>query len=95
MLESFGAVDKLQNFASGYGRAFYRRSVGVNARRIVLERVKRYRVGDTWSFGDETVRPFWAGKELGWQISDVSPSTERPPRSQALTGSYLRAEPLQ
>lgn len=73
MLESFGALDKLQNFVSGYGRAFYGRSAGANARRIVLEKAKRYRVEDTWSFGDQTVRPFWAGKELGWQISDVNP----------------------
>lgn len=72
MLESFGALDKLQNFVSDHGRAFYRRSAGANARRIVLAKVKRYRVEDTWSFGDATVRPFWAGKELDWEISDVS-----------------------
>lgn len=70
MLESFGALDKLQNFVSGYGRAFYRRSPGANARRIVLEKVKQYRVEDAWSFDDETVRPFWAGKELCWQIAE-------------------------
>ena len=89
MLESFGALDKLQDFVSNYGRAFYGRSAGANARRIVLERVKRYRVDDTWTFGDETVQPFWAGRELDWQISDVSPPTmER--RQQALTSTIHR-----
>lgn len=80
MLESFGALDQLQNFVSDYGRAFYRCSAGANARRVVLERVQRYQVDDTWTFGDETIRPFWAGKGLGWQISDVSPSVIARPR---------------
>lgn len=77
MLELFGALDKLQNFVSDYGRAFYRRSAGANARRIVLAKVKGYRVEDTWSFGDATVQPFWTGKELGWQIIDVSASMKQ------------------
>lgn len=72
MLGSFGALDKLQNFVSDYGRAFYRHSAGANARRIVLAKVERYRVEATWSFGDTTVLPFWTGKELEWEISDVS-----------------------
>lgn len=87
MLESFGALDKLQHFVSGYGRAFYRRGAGSNARRIVLEKVQQYRVEDTWSFGDETVRPFWTGKELGWQIHDVGPYAVTP-QSIADPGMY-------
>lgn len=72
LLESFGALDRLQNFVSNYGRAFYGRKAGANARRIVLDKVNNYRMEDTWTFDDESVRPFWGGKELGWQISDVS-----------------------
>ncbi|KAF9221928.1 Dihydroorotase [Gyrodon lividus] len=72
ILESFGALDKLQKFVSNYGRAFYRRPPGANARRVMLQKVKGYQVEDTWSFGNESVRPFWAGKEIGWKISDVS-----------------------
>jgi len=70
MLESFGALDKLQNFVSSNGRAFYRCPPGANARLVVLQKVKGYQVEDVWSVGNETVRPFWAGKEIGWKIID-------------------------
>ncbi|KIJ70344.1 hypothetical protein HYDPIDRAFT_105051 [Hydnomerulius pinastri MD-312] len=71
MLESFGALDKLQNFVSDYGRAFYRRPPSANARRIVLQKVKGIKVEDTWVIGNVSVTPFWAGKEIGWRISDA------------------------
>jgi dihydroorotase len=70
MLQSFGALDKLQNFVSYNGRAFYRYPPGANARRVVLQKVKGYRVEDVWTVGNETVRPFWGGKEIEWQIID-------------------------
>ena len=69
MLESFGALDRLQNFVSGYGRAFYKRPPEANARRITLRRVNGIKVEDTWRVGGDHVVPFWAGRELGWEIS--------------------------
>lgn len=71
ILESFGALDRLQGFVSDYGRAFYRQPAGANARRIILGRVKGIRVEDTWPLGGDCVVPFWAGKEIGWEISDA------------------------
>ncbi|KAI6151833.1 Dihydroorotase [Pisolithus tinctorius] len=71
-LESFGALDRLQGFVSDHGRAFYGRPAGANARRIVLRRVQGIRVEDTWPLGGDRVVPFWAGKEIGWEIGDVS-----------------------
>lgn len=70
MLESFGALDRLQDFVSNYGRAFYRRPPGANARRIILRKVRGIKVADTWPVGDDRVIPFWADKELEWGISD-------------------------
>ena len=68
LLESFGALDKLQGFVSDNGRKFY----GVPAKEG--EKVKLRRVegggkvpGLLRGEGAEVV-PFWAGKELGWEI---------------------------
>ncbi|KAH7887978.1 Dihydroorotase [Phlebopus sp. FC_14] len=71
ILESFGALDRLQNFVSSNGRAFYRRPPSAKARRITLQRVQGLKVDDTWVIGDESVTPFWAGKEIGWKIYET------------------------
>lgn len=69
LLESFGALDKLQGFVSDNGRKFY----GVPAKEGEVVTLRRTPKG-----GDKVpglirgegaeVVPFWAGNELGWEI---------------------------
>ncbi|EPQ59378.1 Dihydroorotase [Gloeophyllum trabeum ATCC 11539] len=69
LLESFGALDKLENFVSGFGRAFYGRPITKETEsRVVLKKVSGKKVADRWALGQESVVPFWAGKELDWEI---------------------------
>lgn len=69
LLESFGALDKLEGFVSGHGRKFY----GVPAKEGDVLRLKRTTEGKgvvpglIKGDGVEVV-PFWAGKQLGWEI---------------------------
>ncbi|KDQ64670.1 hypothetical protein JAAARDRAFT_28309 [Jaapia argillacea MUCL 33604] len=68
LLESFGALDKLNGFAGGLGRRFYGRQG--KGETVVLRRVEGEgkKVQEEWKVGEESVVPFWAGKELGWEI---------------------------
>jgi dihydroorotase len=69
LLESFGALEKLQGFVSDNGRKFY----GVPAKDGEVVRLRRVEAGGgkvprlIRGDGAEVV-PFWAGKELGWEI---------------------------
>ncbi|KAK4687902.1 hypothetical protein P7C73_g2200, partial [Tremellales sp. Uapishka_1] len=73
LLEGFGALDKLEGFVSGNGRRFY----GIEAekgRELVLRRSPDGEgkvVGVLRGAGGVEVVPFWAGKELGWEIVDA------------------------
>ncbi|TYJ53169.1 dihydroorotase, homodimeric type [Cryptococcus floricola] len=69
LLESFGALDKLEGFVSGHGRAFYKVSAKAG------QEIKLRKTGEEEGFvrgtfkGDGVeVMPFWAGKRLGWEI---------------------------
>jgi dihydroorotase len=70
LLESFGALDKLEGFVSKNGRAFYKKEVvsteGVND----MVRLRRCRVGvaTKYSLREAEVVPFWCGKDLEWEI---------------------------
>jgi dihydroorotase len=68
LLESFGALDKLQGFVSDNGRKFY----GLPAKEgeeVVIRRAKGGEKVPGLIRGDGAeVVPFWAGKELGWEI---------------------------
>jgi len=68
LLESFEALDKLEGFVSGNGREFY----GVPAKKgqeLRLRRVEGKRVPSVLrGEGGVQVVPFWAGKEVGWEI---------------------------
>ncbi|KAI0081822.1 Dihydroorotase [Panus rudis PR-1116 ss-1] len=66
LLESFDALDKLENFASGFGRAFYRKEA--SGRKVTLRKTTGKVVEEAWVLGSEKVVPFWAGKELQWEI---------------------------
>ncbi|TFK55872.1 Dihydroorotase [Heliocybe sulcata] len=69
LLESFGALDKLENFTSGYGRAFYERPVIKETEtRVTLRKVQGKKIAKKWALGQESVIPFWAGKDLNWEI---------------------------
>jgi dihydroorotase len=73
LLESFGALDKLQGFVSTFGRRFYREEVAGKAGVDVGLRkvVGGFKVPESYSSttgGGESVVPFWAGKTIGWEI---------------------------
>ncbi|KAH7930017.1 dihydroorotase [Leucogyrophana mollusca] len=69
LLESFGALHRLQDFVSGFGRRFYDRPARHGVSPIVLKRVKGVKIESKWPLGDDdSVIPFWAGRELGWEI---------------------------
>ena len=66
LLESFGALDKLESFVSTNGRAFYRKPARAGEK-VVLRRAKA-KVQEVLTQGEDSVVPFWAGKELNWEI---------------------------
>jgi len=71
LLEDFGALDRVEGFVSKFGRAFYGREIGGERAelRVVVRKVEGgRRIEDKWVMGEENVVPFWAGKELQWEI---------------------------
>jgi dihydroorotase len=68
LLDSFGAIDRLADFTSNFGRDFYQVPASPGAPKVVLEKVQGVRVQTEYSNGEKTVVPFWAGKDLEWQI---------------------------
>ena len=69
LLDSFGALDKLEGFVSTHGRAFYKRPVSESDAPVVLHRVSKKVVGiEGYGSGATHVVPFWAGKEIKWEI---------------------------
>jgi dihydroorotase len=71
LLESFGALDKLEGFVSTFGRAFYKRGVDVDSHsKVVLQKTVAGKalIDDRYVLGDNTVVPFWAGRDMGWKI---------------------------
>ncbi|RUP49075.1 dihydroorotase, homodimeric type [Jimgerdemannia flammicorona] len=77
ILDSFGALDRLQGFACEFGKRFYGvvEKDGHGGRTVTLKRTS-FAVPQTYNFeadvvvGTEAggVVPFWAGKEVGWRI---------------------------
>ncbi|KAI0306916.1 Dihydroorotase [Multifurca ochricompacta] len=73
LLESFGALDKLEGFVSKNGRAFYKKEVTADDAMVLLRRrnsntntSKRY----SYSWKGQEVIPFWSGVDLEWEIID-------------------------
>ncbi|KAF8491420.1 hypothetical protein JB92DRAFT_3006168 [Gautieria morchelliformis] len=69
ILDSFGALDRLADFTSNFGRKFYQRELTAahaNAE-VILTKVEQH-IERNWTMGDENVVPFWAGQKLGWSI---------------------------
>jgi len=74
LLDSFGAIDRLADFTSNFGRDFYQVPLNPGAPKVVLQKVQGVRVQAEYSNGGKTVVPFWAGKDLEWQIIKVTNS---------------------
>ncbi|KJA24546.1 hypothetical protein HYPSUDRAFT_38588 [Hypholoma sublateritium FD-334 SS-4] len=73
LLESFGALDKLEGFTSVNGRSFYKYPVEGQrySRTVFLRKTKPGTLVDAkYALGAESLVPFWAGKEIGWEIFD-------------------------
>ncbi|KDQ20726.1 hypothetical protein BOTBODRAFT_26742 [Botryobasidium botryosum FD-172 SS1] len=69
LLESFGALDKLEGFVSTFGRKFYGKEVtGTESQASVTLRKKKTTVDKVWALETEEVVSFWAGKELNWSL---------------------------
>ncbi|KAF4619910.1 hypothetical protein D9613_005534 [Agrocybe pediades] len=73
LLESFGALDKLEGFVSKNGRAFYKKPLDSQHQgRIVT--LRKTQVGklvdEKYVLGSESLVPFWAGKEINWEIAE-------------------------
>ena len=72
ILESFGALDKLEDFVSRFGRVFYKRPLSKSPPKVILSRPKGGTglISHQYVLDDATVIPFWAGREVGWEIRD-------------------------
>ncbi|KAJ7937323.1 hypothetical protein B0H13DRAFT_1945355 [Mycena leptocephala] len=69
LLESFGALDKLQGFASTLGRRFYNRELKAEqTQNIVLRKIGGQVIEEKYETGESSAVPFWAGKEISWKI---------------------------
>lgn len=72
ILESFGALDKLQQFACENGRAFYK--LPARAQSTVVKLVKEnFQVPTEYKYVDDegterSIVPFMAGKSLKWRL---------------------------
>ncbi|KAK1222955.1 dihydroorotase [Marasmius sp. AFHP31] len=72
VLESYGALDKLEDFVSTFGRKFYKRELAVetSAKKVTLKRVPEgFKIQESYGIASgENVVPFWAGKDINWKI---------------------------
>lgn len=71
LLESFGALDKLEGFVSAHGRAFYRQAPK-EGETVKLRRSKQGggRVPGLIKGEGVEVVPFFAGQQIGWELVD-------------------------
>jgi len=69
LLESFEALEKLEGFVSGNGRAFYKKEVAsTDGNDIVRLRKRKACVTGKYTLKEEEVVSFWSGKDLEWEI---------------------------
>lgn len=66
VFSQLNALDKLENFASRFGPAFY--GLPVNTDKITLTQTA-WTLPNNLSFGEETVLPFFAGETLSWKTT--------------------------
>ncbi|MBA2409633.1 MAG: dihydroorotase [Gammaproteobacteria bacterium] len=65
--EAADALDKLENFASCFGAAFY--ALPVNTSAITLEK-RAWQVPDIYPFGRKTLVPLRAGETVRWRLAE-------------------------
>jgi len=72
LLESFGALDKLEDFVSKNGRAFYMKEITSTDDGTDIVRLRRRKapVTERYLLREEEVVPFWTGKDLEWEMID-------------------------
>lgn len=69
LLESFDALDKLKGFVSTFGRRFYHRDLdAAEAPSVILRKSGVQVVEEKYGAGEDSIVPFWAGKEISWKI---------------------------
>ena len=66
LLESFGALDKLEKFASLNGREFY--GLPIPTTEVSLRRSNDKEISMQYALGRQVVVPFMAGKKINWEI---------------------------
>lgn len=67
VFEAHGALDKLENFASRYGAAFY----GLPENKETITLVKQpWKVPESMVFGEERLVPLWADREIVYSIDN-------------------------
>lgn len=71
LLDSFGAIDRLADFTSNFGRGFYQIPANSDAPKVLVEKVQGISVQAEYSSGGKTVVPFWANRQIEWQIVNV------------------------
>lgn len=69
LLESFGALDNLEAFTSGNGRAFY--GLPVPDEEVTLRKTEATVVDSQYQRGGQSVVPFMAGKKINWEIASA------------------------
>lgn len=73
-LESFDALENIGLFVSGHGRKFYKVPIEnqkVGTKTVSLRRAPAGSVVDEkYISGNDSLVPFWAGKEIGWEIAE-------------------------
>ncbi|KAF9021638.1 Dihydroorotase [Hymenopellis radicata] len=67
ILDSFGQLDKLQGFVSTFGRKFYGFPADAEEK-VRLRKTEGKVVEEVYTFEQESVVPFWSGKEIAWEI---------------------------
>ncbi|KZT41103.1 Dihydroorotase [Sistotremastrum suecicum HHB10207 ss-3] len=71
LLESFGALERLEGFASSAGRQFYGRAAMASGPKVVLRRFKHIvEAADTVQSDEHQLLSFWVGRELNWVIAE-------------------------
>lgn len=67
-------LERLEGFASRFGREFYKEPIQAGEKDVVLERSQQTRrIAAAYPFTgedgeEELIRPFYAGKEISWKI---------------------------
>lgn len=71
LLESFGALDKLESFVSLNGKKFYGLPTGSSADVVTLRRTKGTVIPQVYTLGGNAVVPFMGGKDIDWEVARV------------------------